>query len=388
MSKWKISEPVFEADYKNEKLRIAPWEGHRIFAYDFLQFFRPNKILELGTHYGCSFFAFCQSVKDFKLDTELYAIDTWRGDEQAGLYGEEVFNTVKDTVNDSFSDIRVNLIRRTFDEALDLFEDNSIDMIHIDGLHTYEAVSHDFLTWLPKLKENGVILFHDVFSPAGYGSNRYWKELKEQFSYLEFRHSWGLGLLFPKGDHLLKKMMEINIEDKISLYQYKALYEFEQIKTKDLSNMVLQRDIAIKSNEEMIIERDQSLKDARNLIKSKTDAFEAAEIMIKERDMALVNSEYMIKERDEALSKAENMIKDRDEALASAESMIIERDELIKNMENMIGIKDNELRNIQEEVKDLKEQFNELTLKCEENERIIESYKSKKIIVNLKRPYK
>ena len=32
------------------------------------------------------------------------------------------------------------LIKNTFDKVWELFEDNSIDMIHIDGLHTYDAV--------------------------------------------------------------------------------------------------------------------------------------------------------------------------------------------------------------------------------------------------------
>ena len=74
------------------------------------------------------------------------------------------------------------------------------DIIHIDGLHTYEAVSHDFSIWLPKLCENGIMLFHDIASVKKYGSNRFWEELKQQYPYhFEFEHSWGLGILFPKG---------------------------------------------------------------------------------------------------------------------------------------------------------------------------------------------
>ncbi|WP_342479224.1 class I SAM-dependent methyltransferase [Paenibacillus sp. FSL H7-0350] len=55
-----------------------------------------------------------------------------------------------------------SLLRMTFDEAVGTFEDNSIDLLHIDGLHTYEAIKHDYECWLPKLADNSVVLFHDI----------------------------------------------------------------------------------------------------------------------------------------------------------------------------------------------------------------------------------
>lgn len=82
MQRWNISAPIYESDLLNDALRVSPWCGHRDFIYDYLKYIKPGNIIELGTHYGCSFFAMCQSLKDHHLDTKLYAVDTWKGDEQ------------------------------------------------------------------------------------------------------------------------------------------------------------------------------------------------------------------------------------------------------------------------------------------------------------------
>ena len=86
MEKWTVGrETVFEADEINNELGVAPWSGHRQFAYDLIGFIKPERIVELGTHYGCSFFAFLQACKDKNLSTEVVAVDCWEGDEQAGM---------------------------------------------------------------------------------------------------------------------------------------------------------------------------------------------------------------------------------------------------------------------------------------------------------------
>lgn len=399
MKKWIIGEPVFEADFINEKLAVAPWEGHRRFAYDFLSFMQPERIVELGTHYGCSFFAFCQSAKDQKLNTDLFAIDTWQGDEQAGFYSEEVFDKVNEVVNAKFINENIHLIRKTFDEALTSFEDNSIDIIHIDGLHTYEAVSHDYNTWLPKLKENGVVLFHDVYSKLDYGSDYFWAEIKEQYPHYEFKHSWGLGILFPKGDRIYKELLEQNFEDKIYGYTYRSLFEFEKIKTNDLSFMVSERDKAIKSNELLIAEKDKSLATAKVMIESRDEAIKTQEKMIEERDTALIDADKMIKERDLALSNAEKMIDERDKALLNSENLIKERDLYIQSLERIANEKENQIVGCQDKLSDAKQQQNvleqqidanisrmdDLIIELEKERKKVEYYESKKIILNFRK---
>lgn len=194
---WTFHAPTFEADLVNPDLPLNPWSGHRRFAYDLVTFLEPETIVELGTHYGSSFFAFSQAMKDHALPTRLVSVDHWKGDPQAGEYDDTVFDLVSQTRAAHFGSLALEFKKSTFREAVGDFADSSIDLLHIDGLHTYEAVSEDFHTWLPKMRPDGVVLLHDIGSYVHYESRVFWQELKARYPlHLEFDFSWGLGVVF------------------------------------------------------------------------------------------------------------------------------------------------------------------------------------------------
>lgn len=171
------------------------WIEHIPFAFWLVEHQRPSRLVELGTHYGNSYFAFCQAIARHGLHTRCFAVDTWTGDEHASPYGAQVFQAVEShnaTRYGAFS----QLLRSKFDDALASFEDGTIDLLHIDGLHYYESVKHDFESWLPKLSERAVVLFHDTnVHSRDFGVHRLWAELRERYPHFEFLHGNGLGVL-------------------------------------------------------------------------------------------------------------------------------------------------------------------------------------------------
>lgn len=177
--------------------RTAPsaWFGHIPFAGWLIESFRPRMFVELGTHHGTSYLAFCQAIVSNDVSCKSFAVDTWTGDEHAGEYGEEVYEQL-DAYHSRKYGAFSKLMRMTFDEAAGYFENGSIDLLHVDGLHTYEAVKHDFETWFPKLSQRAVVLFHDTcVRERGFGVWKFFAELFERYPSFEFTHAHGLGVV-------------------------------------------------------------------------------------------------------------------------------------------------------------------------------------------------
>jgi hypothetical protein len=180
------------------KLPFA-WVEHIPFAFFLVDILRPQRLVELGTHSGNSYNAFCQAVELSGAGTICHAVDTWEGDAHAGRYESSIYQELSTYQEGNYSGFS-KLLRMTFDEALCGFEDKSIDLLHIDGLHTYEAVKHDFESWLPKVAPGGVILMHDIaVKEHDFGVWRLWEEIKENFQTSEFAYGFGLGVVFVGG---------------------------------------------------------------------------------------------------------------------------------------------------------------------------------------------
>jgi hypothetical protein len=201
----------------------SAWIEHAPFAFWLCEALRPRCYVELGTHYGYSYFAFCQAIDRLGLGTTAYAVDTWKGDEHAGFYDESVFQSVATRNSEKYSAFS-SLIRSTFNDALGYFTDGSVDLLHIDGRHLYDDVAHDFTTWRPKLSEDAVVLFHDTnVREREFGVWKFFERVATQHPSFQFFHGSGLGVLIP-GDSIPASLAPLLQTSPETAQQIRAAY--------------------------------------------------------------------------------------------------------------------------------------------------------------------
>ena len=172
---------------------ISAWTGHRKFAEFLVEKKNPDVIVELGVDYGYSTFVFANALQN-KTGTgtgsgTMYGIDLFAGDMHTGYR-----NTYK-TVTDNIAEhnlTQVKIIKGEFSEVAKTWT-LPIDVLHIDGLHTFDAVKTDYETWSPFVKEDGIILFHDV--TAFLDIANFFRNVDGGWHKLYFVHSAGLGIL-------------------------------------------------------------------------------------------------------------------------------------------------------------------------------------------------
>lgn len=254
----------------------SAWLGHAPFAFWLVDVLRPRRILELGTHFGFSFFAFAEAVRRFDLDSEVLAIDTWAGDDQSGFYGEDVYESVRSVAEAEYGGV-TRLLRGYFADLRPSFDDNAVDLLHIDGRHGYEQVKEDFHQWLSAVRSGGVVLFHDtVERERGFGVWQLWAELASMYPSFEFTHSHGLGVI-GIGDVSVPELRQLFDADRETCAQIRtdhealgavierqAAFEAMPAEIDSLHEVVAVLSARIDNLEETIRERDAEIADYRN----------------------------------------------------------------------------------------------------------------------------
>ena len=339
------------------------------FAFWLVDVLRPRTIVELGTCNGVSYSAMCQAVKSLGLPTHCFAVDTWKGDEHTGFYGEDIYRDLA-TFHDERYSAFSRLVRSTFDEAVIHFEDGSIDLLHIDGLHTYEAVRHDYESWLPKLSQNALVIFHDINVHEGdFGVSRFWSEISAEQLHFAFLHGHGLGILgrgdrYPSPLHLLFGASEAaHLASSIrTVFAYlgrtielsNLLADAHRGATERDQNVVVLKQ-AVGDWEARATAMNRTLAECSSTVGALTTALTDRTAAVAERDRNISDLKQVILERDSNISNLKQTILERDTNGSHLKHAILQRNNKIAQLENLLETAALQLKGSLHQIKEIEE---------------------------------
>jgi predicted O-methyltransferase YrrM len=143
--------------------------------------FKPRNIVELGTCLGVTTSYLSAAAPDAK-------IITLEGCPQTASVAKENFEKL------SLKNIHSTI--GNFDETLPkiISENQELDFIFIDGNHRYDA-THNYFNWcLPRLNNQSVMIFDDIYWSAG--MKKAWEEIKEHPQVTVTIDLFWIGLVF------------------------------------------------------------------------------------------------------------------------------------------------------------------------------------------------
>ena len=123
-------------------------------------------VVEIGSYQGLStaYMAAGRKLRATSGMQKMYCIDPFCDKDDTGgtnnrtdFYPIFIENMKRCQVDDM-----INPVVATSTEVVDLFNDQSIEVIFIDGDHTAEGVQSDFDHYFPKVMVGGIMMFHDA----------------------------------------------------------------------------------------------------------------------------------------------------------------------------------------------------------------------------------
>jgi len=198
---------MLKDNFNIDMLDILPWAGTSIASEKtikeltwFDNFIKNNKgetlnIVEVGVRNGEMLIFILKLCKKYGVKANLYGIDLWEKCNNVDGNNTLTYKKIK-----SFFELRfpeINLIQGDSTDSAVLFKDNSIDLVIIDACHNYNCVKKDLIAWLPKVKNNGFLLAHDVISFEG--PRTAWVELFNQLNMIDENSKAGYGVLNKRG---------------------------------------------------------------------------------------------------------------------------------------------------------------------------------------------
>ncbi len=151
-----------------------------------------KKGVEIGVYKG----EFSETLAQY--GGELYSVDPWRlykdyGNPRGQKRLDDQYAMAKEKLS-KYPNVKV--IRKTSMEALDDFEDGSLDFVYIDGNHQFAYVAEDIYHWAIKVRKGGIICGHDyaIYKSRSICGGCHAKQVVDAYVYsYDIKDFWILG---------------------------------------------------------------------------------------------------------------------------------------------------------------------------------------------------
>jgi predicted O-methyltransferase YrrM len=185
--------------YRNNLLKPIQIPGELAALVRDVRRLKPQRVLEIGTANGGTLFLWTQLAQP---NATIVSIDL-PGGKFGGGYTVWQGITYRRFAN---KNQKLHLLREdshtpaALEKTRRLFKGEPLDMLFIDGDHTYEGVKKDWEMYSPLVRPGGMIAFHDI--AGNYDDTqvkRLWDSIKTDFEHQEYvldaNGYYGLGLL-------------------------------------------------------------------------------------------------------------------------------------------------------------------------------------------------
>jgi predicted O-methyltransferase YrrM len=189
--------------FKNIKGFLHPDEGKFLYELSSREC-RERFAVEIGSYCGKSACYIGLACKEN--DTKLFSIDHHRGSEEQQFgeeyFDEEIFDYEKkrvDTYPLFISNIKkfglIDTVIPVIDNSVEASKkiEDDLDLVFIDGSHTFESARNDYFSWRDKIRIGGILAIHDIYDSELEGGQApreiYEKALGENFELIDRVHS-------------------------------------------------------------------------------------------------------------------------------------------------------------------------------------------------------
>lgn len=166
---------------------------------------KPKRILEIGTSEGGTLFFFSKfAAPDAKIITiDLPIIRSYASYSPAKIPFFKLYKSKQQKIQflrkDSHQTSTIKKVKK-------ILKNYKLDVLFIDGDHTYEGVKKDFDNFSPFIRKNGIIAFHDIIEHPPESNckvSQFWNEIKNNYDYKEIiirkDENWaGIGIIIKE----------------------------------------------------------------------------------------------------------------------------------------------------------------------------------------------